>query len=169
MKGKLYIGTVVSLLLLAALFHDKAWIMAGILFLAMALLSLWTLTSGIEYSESHYRVYKQLFFWRTGHWKSISGVRRIYIRHFLQKQKKSRPQNHTIQEAERDSNVKFQVYFVRKSGYYKIFESDTLDAARKKAKALSYRYNLTIEEKGNEKQEQQVEQQHKHAELLMQG
>lgn len=164
MRNKTYIGIGILLLITAVTANDKALAIGSTAFLAIGGLSLGAVSSGVEYSESHYRVYKRIFFWKTGHWKSILGVRKIYIRHFCYQKKNSFLRNKAMHEESMELVV-FQVYFVRKSGYYKIFESNSLEIARRKANELARKYNLTVKERGNEQQE---ESQH-HEPLLAEG
>jgi hypothetical protein len=155
MRKKIYIGICVLLLLTAVIANNRIMIAGSIFLSVCGVLSLRKVSSGVQYSESHYRVYKQFFFLKRGHWKSILGVRRIYIRHYVPQQKHSFLKNRIIPEEMTEQVVMYQVYFVRKSGYYKMFESNSLEIARRKANELGRKYNLNVEEKGEESQLQE--------------
>ena len=165
MRNKIYIAIGTLLLLTAVIANDKILTFGIIALLIIGSLSLMAVSSGVQYSESRYRVYKQFFFWKTGHWKSILGVRRIYVRHYFYQQKYSFLINGIIPKDRREQVVMYQVYFVRKSGYYKMFESNSLEIARRKANELGTRYNLVVKEKG----EEATLHQQSHEDLLAQG
>lgn len=147
MKSKIYIGIGILLLLIAALMKNNiALNVIGGSLLAVGTFSLFGLSTGVDYTESHYRIYYRILFWKRGPWKSIGGVRKIYIRYYsyvngynLKPSIMSQGNNEQVTE--------YQVYFVRRSGNYKIFTSPTLQEARDKAGKLAAKYNLLIKEK----------------------
>jgi len=147
MKSKIYIGTGILLLCIAAFTHPNIPLnVIGASFLALGTFCLLALSSGVEYTESHYRIYTRILFWKTGSWKSIRGIRRICIRQY------SYVNQYTLKPMRVDDEtckgvVEYQVYFVRKSGNYKIFSSKTLPEAQETASRLAMRYNLFVGEK----------------------
>lgn len=145
MKSKIYIGIGTLLLIAGIILKSSVFTISGTVFVAFGFFLLVAVSSGIEYSESHYRFYKRIAFWKIGHWKSILGVRRIYIRYYTPTRRNSLWRSSAIPLAEQ--REEFQVYFVRKSGYYKIFQTFSLEEARQQAKLLSVKYNLKIKEK----------------------
>lgn len=149
MKNKIYI--LIGVLLLTLAFFMENMLVAA-LGLTLILLSLWSLTaisSGVEYNESHYRIYTRILFWKKGHWQSIIRVRKIYIRHYAYMQRQYLSSLRGKEESH-EPLMEYQVYFVRKSGYYKIFQTPCLDTARNKAAELGRRYNLVVEEKAKQ-------------------
>lgn len=154
MKSKIYIGIGVLMLLAGAFVKGKSLTIGGTVFVLLGLFLLVAVSSGIEFSESHYRFYKRIFFWRTGHWKSILGVRRIYIRHYTATKTSSFLGSSPIPLEEQ--TIEYQVFFVRKSGYYKIFHTNSLKAAREKAIGLATKYNLVVKEKEKVEEKQEV-------------
>ncbi len=149
MKNNIYLGIGI-LMVVAALWLENLLLgIAGIAFILLNVLSRFTVSSGVEYNESHYRIYTRILFWKKGHWQSIVRVRKIYIRHHACLQQHYFSALRKIEEAQ-EPLMEYQVYFVRRSGYYKIFETPCLDAARNKAAELGKRYNLTVEEKAKQ-------------------
>lgn len=145
MKDKISLGAGILLLCTGAYF-EATWLSGvAVVIIAISLFKLYGLTSGVQYTSSHYRIYKQYFFWKTGEWKSIAGVRKIYIRRSSYKDK------HALQATEQEHLVAenqtyYQLYFVRKSGYYRIFTCESLALARTKANHIANQYNLVVEE-----------------------
>jgi hypothetical protein len=147
MKSKIYIGIGILLIFIGVVNKNNIPLHAiGGSFLSVGAFSLFGLSCGVDYTESHYRIYNRILFWKTGPWKSIGGVRRIYIRHYSYVNRYFFKAGRMSPDAS-ERVVEYQVYFVRKSGSYKIFSSDTLEEAREKANALALRYNLTVTEK----------------------
>ncbi|MDB5257607.1 MAG: hypothetical protein JWM14_2302 [Chitinophagaceae bacterium] len=147
MKSKIYIGIGILLLVIAALAKNNTVLnVIGGSFFAVGAFTLFALSSGVDYTESHYRIYNRILFWKTGPWKSIGGVRKIYIRHYSYVNRyRLKPGAMSPDGSERVTE--YQVYFVRKSGNYKIFSSTTLQEAREKAGVLATKYNLLVKEK----------------------
>jgi hypothetical protein len=148
MKSKVYIGAGTLIFIAAATFRNLLLLIAGVLVMVTGLLVMYGMSSGVEYNETQYRIYNQFLFWRKGEWKQMAGVRRIYIRHHAQVKQSWFIRKASANEESNDLTIEFQVYFVRKSGYYKIFASNSLQAARVKAEHLAAQYNLEVEEKG---------------------
>ncbi|MBC7487157.1 MAG: hypothetical protein H7282_10445 [Cytophagaceae bacterium] len=148
MKSKIYIGIVILLLCIAAFTHNDIPLnVIGGSFLAVGCFALFVLSSGIEYTESHYRMYTRILFWKTGSWKSIRGIRRICVREYSYVNKSYFSPGMLSDKDASERVVEYQVYFVRKSGKYKIFTSNTLQEAQDKANRLAMRYNLPVGEK----------------------
>ena len=149
MKNKIYIVSGVLLFALAFLMENMLMGILGVTLILLNLLSRIAISSGVEYNESHYRIYTRILFWKKGHWQSIVRVRKIYIRHYVYIQQPYLSSLRGLGEV-REPLVEYQVYFVRKSGYYKIFQTSCLDTARSKAAELGKRYNLVVEEKAKQ-------------------
>ncbi len=149
MKNKIYIGVAIALLILAYVMENMLLAGLGFAVIILSLLSRIAISSGVEYNESHYRIYTRILFWKKGHWQSIVRVRKIYIRHYAYMQQQYFTSLRGIEESH-EPLMEYQIYFVRKSGYYKIFETPCLDTARDKAAELGRRYNLVVEEKAKQ-------------------
>ncbi|MDF2454075.1 MAG: hypothetical protein K0R51_68 [Cytophagaceae bacterium] len=146
MKNGICIVIGVLLLTLAFFTENTLLGVGGFTLILLNLLSRIAISSGVEYNESHYRIYTRILFWKKGHWQSIVRVRKIYIRHYACMQRQYFSPLRGAEELH-EPLMEYQVYFVRKSGYYKIFETACLDTARHKADELGRRYNLVVEEK----------------------
>lgn len=149
MKNKIYIVIGVLLLTVAFLMENKLLAALGVTLILLNLLSRIVISSGVEYNESHYRIYTRILFWKKGHWQSIVRVRKIYIRHYAYMQQPYFSSLRGIEDSHEPA-VEYQIYFVRKSGYYKIFQTPCLETARNKAAELGKRYNLLVEEKAKQ-------------------
>lgn len=147
-------GIGLLMLLAGAFVKGRSLTIGGTVFVLLGVFLLVAVSSGIEFSESHYRFYKRIFFWKTGHWKSILGVRRIYIRHYTATKTNSFWGSSSIPLEEQ--REEYQVFFVRKSGYYKILQTDSLKIARAKANALATKYNLIVKEKERTEHKQEA-------------
>lgn len=148
MKAKIYFGTGILLLFMGAVtpYHVPFYV-TGTCLLALSFFCLYGVSYGVEYAESHYRIYTRVLFWKTGSWKSIHGVRRICIREYSHANRHPLSQRDLEDEEVLEEHVEYEVYFVRKSGKYKIFSSNSLQAAQEKADRLATRYNLSVGEK----------------------
>jgi len=149
MKYKIYFVTGMLLLLATVWLDSMLLTVGGFVFIGLSVLSRVGVSSGVEYNESHYRIYTRILFWKKGQWQSIERVRKIYIRHYAYMQQYYFSPLRRVEELH-EPVMEYQVYFVRKSGYYKIFETSCLETARGKAAELSKRYNLVVEEKAKQ-------------------
>ena len=140
-------GVGIVLWLFAWTFKDMVLTIGGGIFFMAGLLSLMAFNTGVDYTATQYRLYKRLFFIKSGQWRSIADVHYLFIRPYSYIHNYSYTRDRFTKLPGKERVELYQLYFVRKGGYDKLFESEDLRETETFAECMANKYGMKVERK----------------------